>query len=230
MGFNSEGIGVVSERIRRLNWPNERVPLGINAGKNKDTPPSQAVHDFCQVIEGVRGQTAYYVVNLSSPNTPGLRDLANPGFIAELGMGLRQDTGKTWIKFDPDLPRKEFQSVVAATAEAGFQGIILTNTQRVERPQSGGRSGHPLAVISTRSLEWAWHVHEGRLPMIGCGGILSGADIFQKMIRGALAVQIYTALVYLGPYVVFNLLAELTEELKLKGFDTLQDAIGSYYL
>lgn len=230
MGFNSEGIGVVSERLRRLSWPHERVPLGLNAGKNKDTPASQAVHDFCQVIEGARGQAAYFVVNLSSPNTPGLRDLANPGFVAELGMALRQDTSKTWIKFDPDLSRKEFQAVVAATAEAGFQGLILTNTQRVESPQSGGRSGHPLSIVSTRALEWAWQVHEGRIPMIGCGGILSGADIFQKMIRGAVAVQIYTALVYQGPYVVANLLSELTQELKLKGFATLQDAIGSYYL
>ena len=229
MGFNSVGIDVVGERLKRLNWSTDRIPLGLNAGKNKETPANKAANDFCQVIEGARGIVGYYVVNLSSPNTPGLRELANPEFIEELRISLDGDCAKTWVKFDPDLSKKEFQRVVEATISAGFQGLILTNTQRVTSPEAGGRSGHPLAIVSTRSLEWAWQVHQGRFPMIGNGGILSGSDIFQKIIRGASAVQIYSALVYQGPYVVARMLNELVEELKLKGFSTVQEAFGTYY-
>ena len=128
-----------------------------------------------------------------------------------------------------DMGRARLQKVVATIAESNFAGVILTNTHKVNFPTSGGQSGHPLAMLSTSCLEWAFEVHRGKLPMIGSGGILSGADIFQKIIRGAAAVQIYTALIYRGPWVAFALMRELAEELKLHGFRSLSDAVGSYY-
>jgi dihydroorotate dehydrogenase len=119
--------------------------------------------------------------------------------------------------------------LIETLVERGFQGVIVSNTHRVTFPEVGGQSGHPLMAPSTACLEWAHEVHKGRLPMIATGGVLSGADVFHKLARGALAVQLYTALVYRGPWAVAHILVELAAELKLRGFATAQDAIGSYY-
>jgi dihydroorotate dehydrogenase len=229
MGFNSEGAATVADRLGRRRWDHDKVPLGVNCGKNKDTPNERALSDFLQVLEATKDRARYFVVNVSSPNTPGLRELATPEFLH----GLADETGpllaRLWVKLDPDLPRKEFQALIAVLVERGFQGVIVSNTHRVTFPEVGGQSGHPLMAPSTACLEWAYDVHRGELPMIATGGILSGADVFHKLARGALAVQIYTALVYRGPWVVAQLLTELAQELRLRGFATAQDAIGSYY-
>lgn len=230
MGFNSDGAAVVAERLRRLNWQHERVPLGVNCGKNKETPPERAIDDYLQVISTCRDLARYFVVNISSPNTPGLRDLATPAFVRDLAGELGgQLLPRVWVKLDPDMSRREFQALVAAIAEHGFQGIIVSNTHRVVHPEVGGQSGHPLASQATACLEWAYEAHHGGLPMIASGGVLSGADVYQKLARGASAVQIYTALVYRGPWVVVRLLVELAAELKLRGLAHVQDAIGTYY-
>jgi dihydroorotate dehydrogenase len=229
MGFNSDGAATVAERLRRLAWRHDEVPLGVNAGKNKETPPDRAITDFLQVIEAFRNDARYFVVNVSSPNTPGLRDLATPFFINCLADELGGLLPKAWVKIDPDMSRREFQALVETIAARGFQGVIVSNTHRVTTPEVGGQSGHPLMAQSTACLEWAHAVHRGQLPMIATGGVLSGADVFQKLIRGASAVQIYTALVYRGPWVVAQLLMELAAELTLRGFGSVDEAIGSYY-
>lgn len=229
MGFNGDGAGTVSERLRARQWNNDRYPLGINCGKNKITPPERAVQDYLQVMETFRGLCRYFVVNISSPNTPGLRDLATPAFIAHLADEVGADRTKVWVKIDPDMSRREFQELVSAIATHGFQGVIISNTHRVTWPEVGGQSGHPVMALSTACLEWAWNVHKGALPMIASGGVLSGVDLFQKIARGASAVQIYTALVYRGPFVVWKLLTELAAEMRLRGYSCVQDFIGSYY-
>lgn len=229
MGFNSDGAATVASRLKVLKWDHERVPLGINCGKNKDTPVERAMSDFLQIVETFKDLARYFVINISSPNTPGLRELATPLFIGGLADELGSALPKTWIKLDPDMDRRYFQDLIEVIAEHGFQGVILSNTHRVAYPQIGGQSGHPLMCPSTTCLEWAHAVHGGSLPMIGVGGVLSGVDAFHKLARGALAVQIYTALVYRGPWVVARLLMELAAELSLRGFATVEDAIGSYY-
>jgi dihydroorotate dehydrogenase len=229
MGFNGDGAATVSDRLRRLDWNNDRAPLGVNCGKNKVTPSERAIQDYLQVMEAFKGLCRYFVVNISSPNTPGLRDLATPAFIEQLADDVGHDRSKIWIKIDPDMSRREFQELVAAIAERGFQGVIISNTHRVSFPEVGGQSGHPVMALSTACLEWAWEVHKGQLPMIASGGVLSGIDLFQKLSRGASAVQIYTALVYRGPWVVWKLLLELNAEMRLRGFSCVEDFIGSYY-
>ena len=229
MGFNSDGALTVAERLRGHRWDHERVPLGINCGKNKDTPAAGAIGDYLQVIETFRDLGRYFVINISSPNTPGLRDLATPSFVHGLADELASLLPRIWVKVDPDMSRREFQGLIHALADRGFQGVIISNTHRVEVPEPGGQSGHPLMAPASACLEWAYEVHRGLLPMIATGGVLSGIDIFHKLARGATAVQIYTALVYRGPWVVARLLVELAEELKLRGFQTAADAIGSYY-
>ena len=127
------------------------------------------------------------------------------------------------------MPKKDFQQLVKCLSEIGFQGLILTNTHRVEWPQSGGLSGAALGVQSTACLEWAYEATQGALPLIASGGILSGQDVFQRIARGASAVQIYSALVYRGPLAVYTMLRELQAEMELRGFRFLSDVKGSYY-
>lgn len=229
MGFNSTGSSLVSQRLDALKWDHERVPLGVNLGKNKTTTADEAITDYLQGYEAFRGKARYYVFNLSSPNTVGLRDLANKTFVRELVAELGADICHIWLKLDPDMGKKKLQELIEAVSEYGFQGVILSNTHRVEWPEAGGLSGHPLALAAGNSLEWAYEVHKGDLPMVASGGILSGADLFERLARGAIAAQIYTALVYRGPWVVVQLLIELVEEMKLRGFSEVSEVVGSFY-
>lgn len=229
MGFNSDGAHAVATRLKNQKWDHDVVPLGINVGKNKDTGADQALDDYVQSIQMFSGEARYFVVNISSPNTPGLRDLASPNFIKMLASALGQTRYQVWVKLDPDMGVERFQDLVETIAAEGFQGLVLSNTHRVEWPQAGGLSGHPLAHLSAKSLELAYAVHKGSLPMVGSGGILSGHDVFERLSRGACAVQIYTALVYRGPWVVLRMLTELASEMRLRGFTTVDQVVGSHY-
>jgi dihydroorotate dehydrogenase len=234
MGFNNDGLDVISARLK-VRRPLPGAPLlGVNIGMNKSTPLAQASADYLTSFKRLKEHADYFVVNISSPNTPSLRSLANPYFIAELAQKIAGEIdpallSKVWIKLDPDLERKDLQALVSCCVERRFAGLVLTNTHKVERPWTGGLSGHPLAIASSARLEWAWQVHRGSLPMIGCGGILSGEDILQKIMRGAACVQIYTAMIYRGPWVVWELLQELEDAMALRGFSTLAEAYEIYY-
>lgn len=229
MGFNSDGAEVVLKRLQALQWSPARVPLGVNVGKNKQTPSESAVDDFVNGVMAFENYTAWLTVNISSPNTPGLRDLASPGFIRDLACAVGVHRTKCWIKLDPDMDRQNFQALIEAIRTHEFRGVILSNTHRVEWPEVGGQSGHPLLSPANSILEWAWDVTKGSLPVIASGGVLSGIDAFHKLARGATAVQIYTALVYRGPGAVARICEELAAELTLRGFSSAEEAIGSWY-
>lgn len=229
MGFNSHGSEVVLERLKALPDHRRTAPIGVNVGKNKDTDNEAACDDFTHGIQKFSEIADYFVVNLSSPNTPGLRHLANPDFVSELAQENRSLLNKIWLKLDPDTDRATFQTLIERILKEGFQGVILTNTHMVSRPQTGGQSGHPLSIMANARLEWAQEVHQGRLPMIASGGILSGNDIIERVSRGAAAVQIYSALIYRGPWAVHKLLQELEEEILQRGGQHLQDFFGTYY-
>ena len=229
MGFNGDGTELFLERLKAYDWNHHPIPLGINLGKNKTTSPEAAIEDYSHGIETLSAYGRYFVINVSSPNTEGLRGLANEQFLKELAFRHRKDLHRLWVKLDPDMPRRSFQSLVEALAKAGFQGLILTNTHRVETPEKGGMSGHPMALQATACLEWAYEVTQGNLPLIASGGILSGQDVFQRIARGASAVQIYTSLIYRGPLAVAFMLQELKAEMNLRGFKFLSDVKASYY-
>jgi dihydroorotate dehydrogenase len=203
--------------------------MGINLGKNKDTSAEAAIEDYSYGIETLGAFAKYFVLNISSPNTEGLRDLANEQFLKEMALRHRNDLSRMWVKLDPDRTRRNFQHLVESLAKEGFQGLILTNTHRVERPERGGLSGHPLAAQATACLEWAYEVVGEQMPLIASGGILSGQDVFQRVARGASAVQIYSSLVYRGPLAVYAMLQELRDEMDLRGYRFLSDVKGSYY-
>lgn len=229
MGFNSHGSQRVKQRLEVLDWNHAQIPLGVNIGKNKDTPQNIAIEDFNHGLRVFKDLAHYFMVNISSPNTQGLRNLANDEFITQLGKDNHDIRQKIWFKLDPDMSKQKLQSLIEAICQQGFGGINLSNTHKVTWPQIGGQSGHPLGSLANRSLEWAYEVHKGQLPMIASGGILSGGDVLQKMTRGASAVQIYSALVYRGPWAVVRLLEELRAEMDSLGIDSLADVIGTYY-
>ncbi|MDD9951329.1 MAG: quinone-dependent dihydroorotate dehydrogenase [Zetaproteobacteria bacterium] len=233
-GFNNCGAAQTLKNIcDDRTKPSSEIPIGVNLGKNKDTPLEKALEDYLFLADTFQGIADYLVVNISSPNTPGLRKLASTDFIRllaqELGSILPDQLGRVWIKLDPDLPKPLFQKLIATMSQHQFAGVILANTQQTTTPVKGGMSGHPLAICSSSRLEWAYEVHRGDLTMIGVGGILSGRDIYEKIIRGAAAVQIYTALVYRGPLVVANLLNELYSIMAQLGVTHLSDLRYSYY-
>ena len=229
MGFNSDGAKVVRERLEALSWNHERTPLGINVGKNKKTPADSAVIDFVDGLRTFEAFGDYFVVNVSSPNTEGLRDLAGPDFLRVLASEVPNLLPKIWVKLDPDMPKAKFQALIETMSELGFQGVVLCNTHKVEWPEVGGLSGHSLSSLSLSRLEWAHEVHRGSLFMIASGGVFTGLDVIERIIRGASAVQIYSALVYRGPTAVIEILEELQAEMKIRGVSNLQDIEGSYY-
>ena len=229
MGFNSHGSSKVEERLNKLQWNHDIAPLGVNIGKNKDTSEQAAIEDFNHGLRTFKDHGKYFVINISSPNTQGLRDLANDDFLKQLANDNKDLTSKMWLKLDPDMSREKLQSLIESVCQLGFQGVILSNTHKVSWPQAGGQSGHPLAMISNRSLEWAYDVHKGQLPMIASGGVLTGSDVIQKIARGACAVQIYSALVYRGPWAVLKLLEEVKAEMDNLEIQFLSDFIGSHY-
>jgi dihydroorotate dehydrogenase len=209
------------------------IPVGVNLGKNKQTLTGNAISDYLKGLIHFKNLGSYIVINISSPNTPGLRELANPEFIrqlkSEIEMQVPELLKKIWIKLDPDLSRKEFMALVEAITAERFAGLILSNTHRVAWPEAGGMSGHVLSHLSSERLTWAHEVHRGGLPMIGSGWVLSGVDVFHKLARGASAVQIYTALVYRGPWAVLHMLEELKAEMLLHGYKKASDVIGCHY-
>ncbi|MGE0172234.1 MAG: quinone-dependent dihydroorotate dehydrogenase [Oligoflexales bacterium] len=229
MGFNNAGVSHVARKMGEVVKASPTLKVGLNVGKNKTTPNHLAIEDYLIGIDQFAPLAKYLVVNISSPNTPDLRDLASREFLQHLAERKPHLKNKVWIKLDPDMSRKRFQGLIEDIADLGFAGLVLSNTHRTTLPESGGLSGHSLSVLSTTMLEWAYHVHEGKLPMIASGGVLSGMDVFQKMIRGASAVQIYAALIYRGPWAVYHLLEELAWELRLRKIDFVSDIVGKYY-
>lgn len=208
LGFNNEGADLVANRLRRLKesgrWP--KIPVGINIGKSKDTPLDQAPADYLHSFRRLRNYADYVVLNVSSPNTPGLRSLQDEESLSILLKAVRDEnrTNKPIVvKIAPDLEPTELEEIIGTCEENSVAGIIATNTtvnhsviQR-EQDQSGGLSGAPLREKSTEMIRAI--TTRSKIPVIGCGGIMDAAAAREKFQAGAQLVQIYTGLVYRGP-------------------------------
>ena len=239
MGFNNDGLEAVRARLARREpgWG----PLGANIGANRDA--KDLVADYVTCLRGLYELVDYVVVNVSSPNTPGLRDLQGRARLDEL-LGALSETRAALaggspakpllIKIAPDLAPEDEEDVAAVALARGVDGLLVANTtiQRPEivperyRGESGGLSGAPLFLKSTEQLGRFYRLTGGRLPLIGVGGILRGADAYAKIRAGASALQLYTALVYRGPRVVSRIVGELDRLLELDGYARLGDARG----
>lgn len=238
-GFNSRGIApFVANLARRRGRPGI---VAANVGKNRDTTDGAA--DYIAGIEAVGALADYLVVNISSPNTPGLRALQARAQIEELlarvqefrrgkAAGLRPPL---LVKVGPDLDEAEVRDIAEVALATAVDGLIIGNTtlarpatlRSPDRNAPGGLSGKPLFVPSTACLAAMYRFTEGRIPIIGCGGIASGADAYAKIRAGASLVQLYSALVFHGPGLVGRIKSELAASLRKDGFASVADAIGA---
>lgn len=231
MGFNNAGMEALRGRLGRI-YP-APFPIGVNIGKNKTTAPEQAIDDYTRLLAGFAGLGDYLVVNLSSPNTPGLRDLQNEGFVrAVLGTARVITSRPVLVKISPDLPENAAVALAETAVDAGAAGIIATNTT-TDYPllpgarDSGGLSGRVLREKSYRMLRALAPRLRGRAVLVSVGGIDSGAEAYRRLRAGASLVQIYTGLVYRGPGLPRRIVRELLALLDRDGARSLGEVIGA---
>jgi dihydroorotate dehydrogenase len=211
LGFPNVGVEEVARRLEKIksagHWP--VTPVGLNLGKNKDTPLAEAGRDYLTCFRRTRELGDYFVVNVSSPNTPGLRELQQGPFLdAILGPLREEDPGAKLpllIKIAPDLTEVQISDVVTAVEKYRLAGIVATNTTVDKRglslQEEGGASGRPLTARSTGIIRTVQRLTGGRVPIIGAGGIFNAADAREKLQAGASLLQIYTGFVYEGPLI-----------------------------
>ncbi len=237
MGFNSAGMAVARGRLRGR--PAVAGVLGINLGKNRETADASA--DYVAGAKELGALADYLVINVSSPNTPGLRALQGRDAVGELASRIRKALGEAGVtaplllKIAPDLAPEDLADIAEVTSAGAFDGIIIGNTTIARPPgidpdlarEAGGLSGLPLFQRSNTVLREIYGLTGGRVPLIGVGGIASGADAYAKIRAGASLVQLYTALVYRGPGIVERIKRDLLVALEGDGFSTLAKAVGA---
>jgi dihydroorotate dehydrogenase len=237
-GFNNEGHAAAHARL--IKHPCMTAPLGINLGANKDSEDRAA--DYVAGINTFADVASYFTINVSSPNTPGLRDLQAAGALDDLLVRVLEARDKAsphrpvLLKIAPDLTLSELDAIIATARAKKIDGLIVSNTT-ITRPEtlrdsakakeSGGLSGKALFELSTRMLAEAYLRVEGQFPLIGVGGVDSAAAAFAKIEAGATLVQLYTALVFHGPALLAEIKQGLLRILAEKNYPLVTDAIGT---
>ncbi len=234
MGFNNHGAGQLALRLAR-HRPD--VPVGVNIGKSKITPPERAAEDYAASARLLGPLAAYLVVNVSSPNTPGLRDLqATESLRPILAAVLAETTTPVLVKIAPDLAEADVDAVADLAAELGLAGIVATNTTisraglrtpGVDSLGAGGVSGPPVAQRATEVLRRLYSRAGDRLVLIGVGGIENAEDAWQRITAGASLLQGYTGFVYGGGLWAKHIHDGIAERLHARGFASLSEAVGS---
>jgi dihydroorotate dehydrogenase len=235
-GFNSTGMEAVGHRLAAWRARARPGPLGINLGKNKTS--ADAAGDYAAVAQRLAPLADYLVLNLSSPNTPGLRELQAVESLTAILRAVRavlpQPAPPLLVKLDPDLSDEAVQGLCTLAQAERLDGLVLTNTTLRRPPglssplraRPGGLSGQPLFAPSTERLRQAYRLTQGRVPLIGVGGIGSGREAYLKIRAGASLLQLYSALVYEGPGLVGVILRDLERLLRRDGFTQVAQAIG----
>jgi dihydroorotate dehydrogenase len=241
MGFNNDGAEACAARLARLPAGARMGPVGVNVGKNKVTPNEKAVEDYLACIDRLHPYADYLVVNISSPNTPGLRQLQEKDALDRLlracvGRLRERAPGKALlVKLAPDLEDEALDEAVDVAIAAGVAGIVATNTTLsragVERHprarEAGGLSGAPLTARSTEVIRRVARRASGRVPVIGSGGVMSAEDAYEKLRAGASLVQVYTGFIYGGPGFVKQVNEGLARLLARDGFAEVGQAVGA---
>lgn len=230
MGFNNHGAyGMAAAMAERTT----RIPIGINLGKNKDTPLLEAPSDYQKAFRCLAEFGDYFVINVSSPNTPGLRDLQDKQLLADIVDAMHgvTRTKPIFIKIAPDLEFSDMEDVVSLAVEKKLQGIIATNTT-ISRPhshhawESGGLSGEPLRARAQEVMHFLGSKNSS-LTLIGVGGIFSADDVWDRISAGAHLVQIYSGWVYGGPTMVPEICRNLAARLDQEGIANVAELVGS---
>lgn len=241
MGFNNGGAAALHDRLAALG--NRTAPVWVNIGKNKATPNEDAAEDYRKCVRALQDVADAFVINVSSPNTPGLRALQAADDLAGLVRAVLDevDAGRVrslrrppvLVKLAPDLHPADFEASVGAVLDAGAGGLIISNTTlsrdgltHPNREQAGGLSGRPLTRRSTELVRDAYRLTRGRVPMVGVGGIFSAEDAYAKLQAGADLVEVYSALIYRGPGLVRDINAGLVRLLKRDGVRNVAEVVG----
>jgi dihydroorotate dehydrogenase len=246
LGFNNQGAAAVATHLARHR---PRCVLGINIGKSRVVPIEAAIEDYLASFEVLYPLADYIAVNVSSPNTPNLRELQRASALEALLKTLQRRNEELsqgpkglgpvplLVKIAPDLEMKELESIVEVAENSGLKGIIATNTttgranlrtpaREVESYGQGGLSGAPLRARSTEIVARLYHLTRGRLVIIGTGGIFTAADAWEKICAGASLVQLYTGFIYEGPGVVRRINEGLAMMARREGYGSIDEAVG----
>ena len=240
LGFNNFGLDFFVRRLQRHD-PGGVTPIGANVGANKAS--ADFIADYETGIRAVQDFVDYITINISSPNTPGLRGLQDKSALADLLTRCEAARAASarpipvFLKIAPDLDTKAISDIIASLDETGqwLAGLIISNTT-ISRPDSlksqckheaGGLSGAPLMALSTSILRTFAIELNGKFDLIGCGGVCSGADAYAKIRAGAHAIQLYSALTYHGPSLIARINADLAARLSADGFNSVSEAVGA---
>ncbi|AFY35128.1 quinone-dependent dihydroorotate dehydrogenase [Calothrix sp. PCC 7507] len=245
MGFNNSGAEVMAARLsERKQDLTFSIPIGINLGKSKVTPLEAAASDYLNSFRLLQDLGDYFVVNVSSPNTPGLRSLQDATMLGTI-LDVLQIENKTqkpiFVKIAPDLAWEAIADIIALAQTYHLAGIIATNTtisrdglqtQIIEQTgktvqeEAGGISGAPLRSRSTEVIRFIWQQTQGQLPIIGVGGVFSPEDAWEKITAGASLIQVYTGWIYEGPMMVRRILLGLLAKLEQNKLTSISEAVG----
>ena len=233
LGFNNKGLDAYLRNLAKLR--DRKIVLGANIGINKEQ--AAPLLDYPHLVRSVAPFVDYVVVNVSSPNTPGLRDLQSEEQLTSILQAVNAVTERPpiLVKIAPDLSEEGLASLVETCANNNVHGLIVSNTT-ITRPatlrsphasQTGGLSGAPLRQMSTRMLARTYQLARGRLDLIGVGGIATGADVLEKIQAGASLVQLYTSFAYQGPTLIPRLKQELLQAMDAQNIASISDAVGT---
>jgi dihydroorotate dehydrogenase len=233
MGFNNQGQPAAFERLLSCR---RRGPIGVNVGANKDSP--DRIADYVHGVQSMSGVADYLTVNISSPNTPGLRGLQEAGALDELLAAIRgaRIVGgpPLFLKVAPDLGPGDAKRISRAALDRGVDALIIANTTIARPPlksrhagEAGGLSGAPLAPLALDALRQFRSATRGALPLIAAGGVATADDAWQRIRAGASAVQLYSAMVFAGPGIARRIAAGLAQRLERQGFASIAEAVGS---
>ncbi|GMA49570.1 dihydroorotate dehydrogenase (quinone) [Alicyclobacillus contaminans] len=246
MGFNNRGVDVVYQNLLKRKHPGI---IGVNIGKNKWTVNEEAQTDYVTLVDRLYRVADYFTINVSSPNTPGLRDLQSEHHLLPLVQAVLQARKRQaalhedrvrphWVpvlvKLAPDLPNEQLAALAVQLQAAGVDGLIATNTTVARggltsayQRETGGLSGRPLRRRSTEVISLLYRATDGRLPIIGSGGIFDADDAYEKIQAGASLIQVYTGFIYRGPALVGDIVRGLQQRLAAEGFANIAEAVGS---
>ena len=241
LGFNNKGVTYVEKQLKKLNLnPLSKGIVGINIGKNKNS--SNYIDDYNYCLEKLGPLAHYVTINISSPNTPGLRDLQNRGQIEILVQAIKNKKNDLlslekipiFYKIAPDMNEEQIRDIALMSLANNIDGLIISNStvDRLSTLKSsfkneiGGLSGKPLFLQSTLMLKKMYTLTKGQIPIIGVGGISNGLECYEKIKAGASLVQLYTALTFEGPRLICKILNELINLLKTDGYTNIKEAIG----
>jgi dihydroorotate dehydrogenase len=230
MGFNNLGSDYIASNLSKSDIS---IPIGISIGKSKDTDPSKAIDDYVYLIRRLEKYAAYLQVNVSSPNTKGLRDLENPDFVQGLFEAARTITKKPMLlKIDPDIDAKNALEVCSTAIDNGANGIIATNTSKdysllKHSKDFGGISGRAIAKKSMAMLKVLADEFFGQTILVSVGGIDSADEAYERILNGASLLQIYTSFIFEGPTIARRINEGIARRLEKDGYENIADAVGA---